>query len=289
MPWYVPEPDSVDAVLVGSANALRHGGNGLARLAGKPAYAVGETTASACREAGLEVAANGDGGLQHVLTRLDPAHWYLLRLAGAARVDLNPPPGVTIAERIVYASERLPMPPDLAETLREPAVIALHSAEAARHLRAQCETQHIDLSQLSLTAIGPRVAEAAGQGWREVRSVATPSEAALLALAGEMCKEYGAPGADSPMHERPWRNRSSTRLHYHPSPRPRPGARRAGPCCSACWLSGLAWLAPSWVASRGYLEDLGLVERNPAPIAVRSTVPSGPNAAAHNQRGSGRT
>ena len=47
--WDMPEPGSFDAVLLGSANALRHGGEGLAALAGTPAYAVGEATASACR------------------------------------------------------------------------------------------------------------------------------------------------------------------------------------------------------------------------------------------------
>jgi len=197
--WDLPPDDSFDAVLVGSANALRHGGAGLAALEGKPAYAVGETTASACREAGLRVVATGEGGLQQALARLDPAHRRLLRLSGADRVPLDPPPGVSIVERVVYASEPLPMPDDLAEILRPTAVIALHSAEAARHFRRQCEGLRIDLSQLLLACIGPRVAQAAGQGWREVRVAAQPNEAALLALASQMCKESGAPGAGAPI------------------------------------------------------------------------------------------
>ena len=189
--WQLPEPGSFDAVLVGSVNALRHGGDKLAALSGMPAYAVGETTASACREADMRVIATGQGGLQQVLNCLDPAHRTLLRLAGKARVPLDPPGGVTIIERIVYASEPLPMPPALADLLSEPAVVALHSAEAARHFRLECETRAVDPSLLGLVAIGPRVAQAAGGGWRAVRWVETATEAALLALADEMCKEPG--------------------------------------------------------------------------------------------------
>lgn len=191
--WELPQPDTFDALLIGSSNALRHGGAALDALKGRPAYAVGETTARACRDAGLEVLATGEGGLQQVLSRLDPAHRRLLRLTGAARVALEPPPGVTVTERIVYASEPVPMPAALAELLRQPAVVMLHSAEAARHFRQQCEADAIDPGLHALACIGPRVADAAGAGWRAVRAATVPSEEALLALCCEMCKE-GADG-----------------------------------------------------------------------------------------------
>jgi uroporphyrinogen-III synthase len=277
--WDTPVPGSFDAVLVGSANALRHGGAGLAALSGKPAYAVGEATASACREAGLEVVVTGEGGLQQVLARLDPAHRRLLRLAGAARVDLDPPPGVAIAERIVYASEPLPMPAELAAILRAPAVIMLHSAEAARHFRSRCEAQSLDLSQLSLAAIGPRVAEAAGHGWHAVQCAAQPGEAALLALAAEMCKESVALGSDPPKAREtmaePLQQETTAPPVFAPPPR-----KRAGwPLVLALLAFALGVAGTVWVASRGYLEDLGLVERSGAPVAVRSSVSPGVAAA----------
>jgi len=187
--WQLPQADAFDALLVGSANALRHGGGTLDALKGRPVYAVGETTARACRDAGLEVLVTGQGGLQQVLTRLDPAHRRLLRLTGAARVELDPPPGVTVIERIVYASEPVPMPATLAALLRDPAVIMLHSAEAARHFRQQCEAHAIDTGMHALACIGPRVADAAGKGWRAVRTATAPNDEALLALSEEMCKE----------------------------------------------------------------------------------------------------
>jgi uroporphyrinogen-III synthase len=81
------------------------------------------------------------------------------------------------------------MPVSLAELLREPAVIMLHSAEAARHFREQCEVRSVEPALHALACIGPRVADAAGAGWRQVRAATAPSEEALLALTGEMCKE----------------------------------------------------------------------------------------------------
>jgi uroporphyrinogen-III synthase len=187
----MPAKGSFDALLIGSANALRHGGPAIAELSGMPAYAIGETTALTCRNAGLQVVATGEGGLQTIFSHLKATHTRLLRLAGAARVALNPPPGITIIERVVYASEPLPMPPVLAELLNTPAVVALHSAEAARHFRAECDAKNIDLGRVSLAAIGPRVALAAGTGWHALQSASTANDSALLALAGELCKEAG--------------------------------------------------------------------------------------------------
>ena len=58
--WDVPEASGFDGVLLTSANALRHGGDGLQALRGLKAYAVGDATAQAAREAGFDVAATGD-------------------------------------------------------------------------------------------------------------------------------------------------------------------------------------------------------------------------------------
>ena len=277
--WDMPEPDSFDAVLVGSANAVRHSGEGLAALAGKPVYAVGEATASACREAGLHVVSTGEGGLQQVLARFNPAHKILLRLAGVAHVKLDPPPGISIVERIVYANEPLTMPPALADLLRQPAVIALHSAEAAHHLRDECEMQQVDLSQLTLATIGPRVSEVAGLGWLAVQAAAFPNEAALLTLACEMCKEYDALG------HKPPNTRESMAEPIQDEAASPPVTTRA-PRRSGRWSLLLALLAFAlgaagtvWVASRGYLEDLGLVERSSPPMAARSALSPGTDAA----------
>ncbi|WP_296680687.1 uroporphyrinogen-III synthase [Novosphingobium sp.] len=194
--WEAPISGYFDAILGGSANAFRLGGKGLSVLRDLPVYAVGVTTAAAAHEAGFSVTATGNGGLQGMLADLDPVHRRLLRLAGDERVPLNLPKGVTMEERVVYASVPRAMPPDLASLLRAPAMIALHSAEAARHLAAQCVTNGIRRSLLRLIALSPRIASAAGEGWGEVATASLPNDKALLALALQMCQDPGPRGRD---------------------------------------------------------------------------------------------
>lgn len=187
--WEAVSPERFDALLIGSAMAFRFGGRGLAALKGLPVYAVGETTAAAAREAGFTVVASGAGSMQAMLGELDPAHKRLLRLAGEDRVPLTLPKGVTMEERVVYASIAQEMPAELIALLRSPAIVALHSAEAAHHLSAQCVRHGIRRAPLRIAALSSRVATAAGDGWGEVASVPYPEDKALLALARQMCQD----------------------------------------------------------------------------------------------------
>lgn len=187
--WEAALPGHHDALLIGSAQVFRLGGTGLAVLRQLPVYAVGETTAEAAREAGFAVAATGDGAMQALLGQLDPAHCRLLRLTGEERVALQVPHGVAVDERVVYASRAAPLPAELAALLAQPAIVALHSAEAARHLTAQCVTHGIKRAPLRLAALSQRIASAAGDGWGEVAVAAFPDDKALLALARQMCQD----------------------------------------------------------------------------------------------------
>ncbi|MBB4857670.1 uroporphyrinogen-III synthase [Novosphingobium chloroacetimidivorans] len=189
MPWEPLPREVVDAVLLGSANALRHGGPALAALRGLPSYCVGQTTGDAAGAAGFDVVAVGTGGLQNVLEALAPNHRRLLRLTGAAHVPLDLPPGITVETRAVYASDALPLPSDLQSALDGGGVVMLHSGEAARHFDRLCAPAVIDRAGIALATIGPRVSALAGEGWSEVRSAPRPSDAALLALAREMCQD----------------------------------------------------------------------------------------------------
>lgn len=184
--WACPDPAGIDGLLIGSANAMAHGGANLARLAGKPVYAVGEATAAAARAAGFTVALTGSGGLQGVLDAI-PAPCHLLRIAGEEHVPLTPPPGVTFAEVIAYRSVMLPLDPVAGLLASGAALVLLHSAATASHFAAECDRLGIARGGIALAALGPRIAAAAGAGWGAVHTAARPDEASLLQLVFDLC------------------------------------------------------------------------------------------------------
>lgn len=187
--WEPPPVAQFDAVLIGSANALRHGGQGLDRYTALPAYVVGRTTAEAARQVGFPVATTGSGGLQNLTTHFArDGRKRVLRLAGAEHVALDAPPGTVITTVVVYLSEPLPLSPACAALLTEGAVVMLHSAAAAHHFATECERQTVARGSIALACLGPRIASAAGGGWASVASAARPDDTALLALAARMCQ-----------------------------------------------------------------------------------------------------
>lgn len=186
--WDAPDPCAIDALLIGSANAVRHGGAGLAQFIAKPVYAVGGATAEAARAAGFTVAATGSGGLQGVIDQNVAPSLTLLRLAGDEHVPLTIPAQMRIITRIVYRSQPQPLGAGLAAILGTGALVLLHSAAAARHFAGECDRLGVPRSAIALAALGPRIAQAAGGGWASAHSAVTPCEADLLALVGEMCQ-----------------------------------------------------------------------------------------------------
>ena len=185
--WELPSADEFDGLLVGSANAFRHAGAGLASLRHLPVIAVGETTARAAEEQGFSVEKSGEGGLQAMLESLGPQPRTLLQLAGEERVSLDPPENVRIEVRTCYRLTYRPIPDDLAIILRNQCLVLLHSAASARLFSSECDRLALDRGKISLAALGPRILAAAGTGWRQAHSPHKPAEAALLALARDMC------------------------------------------------------------------------------------------------------
>ena len=215
-------PSDIDALLLGSANALRHGGAALDAFRAKPAYAVGEATAAAAEAAGFTVAAVGAGGLQALLDTL-AGPLRLLRLAGAEHVPLAPPAGLAIETRIAYESVPLPLASDAGRAAwrrrARPAPFGRRSAPFRRRMRPPRRAAR----RRRLAALGPRIAAAAGEGWREVRSRREPREAALLALAREMCHEPPRGLRRRTSAHRARRTMAEHRHSRQPSPRCRPG------------------------------------------------------------------
>ena len=186
--WIVPSPDDFDGILVGSANAFRHGGKHLEKLTRLPVHAVGEATADAARIAGFLVGLTGRGGLQGLVDELGNRKLQLLRLAGQDRVALRPPDGIEVETRVLYRAVAEDLSQESAELLRDGGVAVLHSGAAAARLRDEFDRLDLNSAVVDLAVIGPRVAEMAGEGWRSIHIADAPGDSELLALARALCQ-----------------------------------------------------------------------------------------------------
>ena len=182
--WDAPDPQRFDALLIGSANAFRHGGAQLSRYSHLPVHAVGAATAAAATKAGFAVASVGEGGLQGVLDALNPP-CRLLRLSGEERLELEIPLGIEMTERAVYRIAHRPVVPELAHRLPG-ALVLLHSAAAAGHFSSEIDRIGLPRDSIILATLGPRILEATGEGWRAAHAAPRPSDDALLAMVREV-------------------------------------------------------------------------------------------------------
>jgi uroporphyrinogen-III synthase len=164
--WEIPDPAGFDALIVTSANAMRHGGKGLAHLLDLPVYAVGEATGEAARRAGFRVAetgSTGSAGLIALAERNGVAH--ALHLAGRERTIA---PGGIVAQVVtVYATDPIPVDARTAAKLAG-SVVLVQSARTGERLAEIADAAGLDRGTIALVAIGRRAADAAGPGWEHV-------------------------------------------------------------------------------------------------------------------------
>lgn len=173
--WTAPAADHYDALLLTSANAVRHAGAELGKLSTLPAYCVGAATAAAATGAGLALAGTGSGDSAALEAQI-PDGLRLLHLTGREHRPLS---GVT--EIAVYGSTAIDPPPSL-EALSD-GVAMVHSPRAGARLAELVEQR----GTIAIAAISPTAAAACGAGWRAVASIAAPDDGALLALAADLC------------------------------------------------------------------------------------------------------
>src|SRR5437763_14788770 len=157
--WEAPDPTGFDGLLLTSANAVRFGGEALNALLRLKVYSIGQATAEAARNAGFDVAATGDAGLERLLKSIEPG-LKLLHLCGE---DRREPGGATqqISRVTVYRATQVEAP-DLAGAAGSIALI--HSPRAGRRFAALVR----DRATIAIAAISQEAAEAVGQGWRTV-------------------------------------------------------------------------------------------------------------------------
>lgn len=175
--WAAPDPSEYDALLMTSANAVRHGGKGLAALKTLPVHAVGAATAAAARDAGFQVETVGSGNSTELLASL-PASLRLLHLAGEDRTGVEN--GHHIDVRLVYQSVPIEAPelPAL-----DGLTAAVHSPRAGARLAQLADSR----SRTAIAAISATAAAACGDGWERVEVAERPDDSSLLALASMLC------------------------------------------------------------------------------------------------------
>ncbi len=178
--WAAPPADDFDALLLTSAVAARLAGPGLARLASRPAYAVGAATARAAEAAGLTVAMTGTADAARLLDAMTSENIRnILWLCGRDRSEFDAC-GAAITPLPCYAVDPVPPPPQWSGLIAAPAVLLAHSARAARRISDLVGAAR---AHLSLVAISPAVAAAAGAGWRDLAIAGQPDDVAILAQA----------------------------------------------------------------------------------------------------------
>jgi len=176
--WEPPDAAGFDGLLLTSANAVRCGGEVLGTLRGLKTYAVGETTAEAAREAGFDIAATGDAGIDRLLGSIEP-DLKLLHLCGEDRREPESAKQA-ITPVVVYRSNPVEAP-NLDPT--EGAVALIHSPRAGRRFAELVS----DRSETRIAAISEAAGEAAGRGWARAEVAEQPTDDALLALAASLC------------------------------------------------------------------------------------------------------
>ena len=176
--WEMPDRADFDALLLTSANAVRMVGEKSDSLRALPAYAVGEATAEAARDAGLDVAGVGACGVDHLLSSI-PAGQRLLHLCGEDR-----------REPAAHGQRITPVPVYRAKAVERPnlsgatgAVALVHSPRAGRRFAELVD----DRASTIIAAISAAAAEAVGRGWEMVEAAPRPNDEALLALAARLC------------------------------------------------------------------------------------------------------
>jgi uroporphyrinogen-III synthase len=185
VPWAVPDPADFDALLLSSANAVRHAGPELAALASLPCYAVGAATAAAASEAGLTVVAHGQGGAQALVDAMTSSGYRaILWLTGEERTEISGG-AARVTPLVCYRAAEIAQPPGWAEAIVLSAVLLLHSDRAARRaaLLAGPARKH-----LIALAISETVAAAAGAGWEQSCAAPRPTDTDMLAMAAKLCQ-----------------------------------------------------------------------------------------------------
>lgn len=186
LPWDLPDPADFDAVMLTSANAARHGSDGLTRFFHLPCYATGEASAAAARETGfVDVRPGPSDGAALLEVMAAEGVRTAFHPCGRDRIALRHE-GVRLADVPVYAAEPVRrLPPEAEAALPNRALVLIHSSRAGSLFSQLYEGER---GFVALAAISEAAAAAAGEGWRFVSVAPQPRDQALLELAAKLCQ-----------------------------------------------------------------------------------------------------
>ncbi|WP_430426713.1 uroporphyrinogen-III synthase [Parasphingorhabdus sp.] len=187
--WSAKSVQDYDRLLLTSANAARYAGGGISDYRSLPTLAVGQATADAASEAGLNVVEIGSADAQSLLDDLDPGKVSrILWLAGKQHSALDSG-HVKLDIVIVYESKILALGEAAISVLDRETVILLHSQRGAEHFQHEISRLALDRSRHHIAALSKKVAKSAGTGWKSVSIADRPTDDALLSLASGLCRK----------------------------------------------------------------------------------------------------
>ncbi|NML10488.1 uroporphyrinogen-III synthase [Sphingobium sp. AR-3-1] len=184
--WTPPPPTDFEALLLTSAHGVRLAGPELAAYRGLPAYAVGEATARALRDAGFADVVAGVGDGSAIAARVAAhGHRRLLHLGGTTVAPMAAD-GIDVTRIAVYSMTSLPPDPALIADAVAGSILLVHSPRAGERLAAQIAQDA--RAALHIVAISPVALAACGAGWASGRAAARPVDDEMLALAARLCE-----------------------------------------------------------------------------------------------------
>ena len=185
--WEAPDAAAHDALMLTSAQAVRHAGPALARYRNLPVYAVGEATGVAAMDACFSDVRMGSADAALLVTMMvRDGVTHPLHLAGREHRVLDAAP-IPIARRIVYAADPVAeLPPAARAAIAQDAVALIHSQRAGAVFADLLVRAGIDPAIVRVAAISG--AAAAGP-WQRVKIADSPGDSALLAAAARLCEK----------------------------------------------------------------------------------------------------
>lgn len=185
--WTPPPVADFDAVMLTSANAPRQAGRAMADYAGLPAFATGDATAREAVARGFANVTIAPPDARSVAEAIARAgHSRVLHLCGKDVRDVAAD-ALHITRIPVYHATEAGDAAGLEAVLTAGSIILVHSPRAGARVDTLVGLEN--RATLAIVAISPAALNAAGTGWARGEAAGIPGDAAMLALAGQICQE----------------------------------------------------------------------------------------------------